>query len=89
MLVARETQAPNPRPDLSGVDREECERYVRTIEWILGLGADGFTQAEIRAELCELDLHLQQDLAIYVAVFDRLAQLQIITKAEYRARLHP
>lgn len=89
MLIAREIQAPNPRPDLSGVDKDRCEQYVRTIEWILGLWSDGFTQAEIREELCELDIHLQQDPAMYCAVFDRLTQLQIITKAEYRMRLHP
>lgn len=74
----------DPRPDTSQVSVELRDQWVGTITDILNQDKQ---EHEIAADLRDVDAELSKFDALYVEVFDTLAQRKIITKSAYRKYL--
>jgi len=70
-----------PRPDTSEVDYTLADKWIGDITDLLNQDKE---EADIAAQLREVNLELSKYPELYTVVLDRLASQKIITKAKYR-----
>lgn len=73
-----------PRPDLTQVDTDLAAKWIGTITDLLSQDKD---EAEIAAQLREVNMELSMFPDLFTVVLDKLAAQKIISKANYRKYL--
>jgi hypothetical protein len=75
----------DPRGDVENVDFELANKHVSAINGILNQDKE---EHEIASDLRDHDIELSKNAELACVVFDKLAEMKIITKANYRKYLN-